>query len=401
MNLKERILLKLHLFLNLKYANSFFDILRDINDIIIEDEKEKKEKIFGSGSLKEKKSKNIFFCFNEILKLMKEKKIYKNYSFTKLEFLYLKNKAKLYYKKLNLIGIEVKKRTEYLIEYYIKLCKIELKKNSQDKINEEPKKRTNKKLFSTIRKRNLDFHLEKKITIENKKNNNNDELEEENNLEVEDNKNIINLFIGKLDIKKFIQRKQIIKLKKGGFINAFIFKDSENYENHNNKILKFISPKKKTNKRKIISPVKNYLQQKNYSSKNILEKKRNNKNKINNNLNSDDSDNDLNQKLLIEKKLNNLTDNKRKFNSDYNLSSFINDKKYDLITRNKKKIFLSQTSFIHSKIKNKKKNSFFNFKTESSKKNLPYINSSKDIIKKNNLRSLSTVNFLSKNDLYY
>ena len=71
MNLKERILLKLHLFLNLKYENYFFDILRDINDIIIEDEKEKKEKIFGSGSLKEKKSKNIFFCFNEILKLMK------------------------------------------------------------------------------------------------------------------------------------------------------------------------------------------------------------------------------------------------------------------------------------------------------------------------------------------
>ena len=162
MNLKERILLKLHLFLNLKYANSFFDILRDINDIIIEDEKEKKEKIFGSGSLKEKKSKNIFFCFNEILKLMKEKKIYKNYSFTKLEFLYLKNKAKLYYRKLNLIGIEVKKRTEYLIEYYIKLCKIELKKISQDKIKEEPKKRTNKKVFSTIRKRNSDFHLEKK-----------------------------------------------------------------------------------------------------------------------------------------------------------------------------------------------------------------------------------------------
>ena len=118
-------------------------------------------------------------------------------------------------------------------------------------------------------------------------------------------------------------------------------------------------------------------------------------------MNSDDSDNDLNQKLLIEKKLNNLTDNKRKFNSDYNLSSFINDKKYDLITRNKKIIFLSHTSFFHSKIKNKKKNSFFNFKTESSKKNFPYINSSKDIIKKNNLRSLSTVNFLSKNDLYY
>jgi hypothetical protein len=64
-------------------------------------------------------------------------------------------------------------------------------------------------------------------------------------------------------------------------------------------------------------------------------------------------------------------------------------------------MFLSQTSFFHSKIKNKKKNSFFNFKTESSKKYLPYINSSKDLIKKNNLRSLSTVNFLSKNDLYY
>ena len=45
MTLKEKILQKLKLFLNLKYTNIFFDILRNITKISIEDGKKKKEKM--------------------------------------------------------------------------------------------------------------------------------------------------------------------------------------------------------------------------------------------------------------------------------------------------------------------------------------------------------------------
>ena len=46
MKLKDKILQKLNLFLNVKYTHLFFDILRNIKQISLEEEKKKKEKMY-------------------------------------------------------------------------------------------------------------------------------------------------------------------------------------------------------------------------------------------------------------------------------------------------------------------------------------------------------------------
>ena len=48
MNLKDKILLKIHLFLNEKYSNLFFDLLKNINLILKEEEKNNRKKIFNN-----------------------------------------------------------------------------------------------------------------------------------------------------------------------------------------------------------------------------------------------------------------------------------------------------------------------------------------------------------------
>ena len=115
MNLKDKILLKIHLFLNEKYSNLFFDLLKNINLILKEEEKNNRKKIFNN-ILSEKEKKNIYSCFHKILKSMIQKERFLNYNFSHLEFSYLKNKAKLYYKKLNLLSIEIKKKRDLLIK---------------------------------------------------------------------------------------------------------------------------------------------------------------------------------------------------------------------------------------------------------------------------------------------
>ena len=60
MNLKQRILLRLRLFLNLKYTNVFFDLLRNIKQILIEENKEIKEKIFKYNIENENKNQFIY-----------------------------------------------------------------------------------------------------------------------------------------------------------------------------------------------------------------------------------------------------------------------------------------------------------------------------------------------------
>ncbi len=410
MNLKDKILLKIHLFLKVKYSNLFFDLLRNINLIIKEDEKHKKKKIFNNIFLLEKEKKNIYSCFHKILKSMIQKERFLNYNFSHLEFSYLKNKAKLYYKKLNLLSIEIKKKSDLLIEYYIKLCRMEIKKlyKEQIKIVEPVIKNTlNKKIFSL---RNRGLGLEKNGKFKKKIVNKKIEEEEDFGLEIENNNNeknkIINLFIGTFNLKKFLEKKQIIKLKKEGFVNAFIFKDTvpETNDNNNSKVLKFISPKKKLKKIHIISPIKSYLENKNCQTKNIENKELNIK-KNNSIINNDDSENEHNSKLLIKKKLNhkksksNFSYNNKKTSLD-NISQLSINKKYQKRNKN-----LSQTSFFVSKTKNTK-NSFYDSK--NGEKTLPRITSSKIPINKTRntsshfyQKNFSTINFLSKNDLYY
>ena len=409
MNLKDKILLKIHLFLNEKYSNLFFDLLKNINLILKEEEKNNRKKIFNN-ILSEKEKKNIYSCFHKILKSMNQKEVFLNYTFSHLEFSYLKNKAKLYYKKLYLLSIDVKKKTDLLIDYYIKLCKIEIKKFNkvQIKIDEPVIKKAINKLFSV---RNRNKVLEKKVKNEKKILKKNIEEEEDFGLKIESNNNdknkIINLFIGKFNLKKFLEKKQIIKLKKEGFVNAFIFKDTvpETIDNNNSKILKFVSPTKKIKKINIISPIKSYLIHKNSQNKNIQNKELNiKKNKNNSIINNDDSENEYNTRLLIKKKLNHKKSNSnlnynKKFSLD-NLSQLSITKKLPSRSKN-----LSHTSMFFSKTKNTK-NSFCD--TKNGDKNLPRITSSNIPINKTrntsfyfHKRNFSTINFLSKNDLYY
>ena len=390
MNLKQRILLRLRLFLNIKYSNLFFDLLRNIKQILIEENKEIKEKLFEFNN--EKGNKNNFFYFQKILKTMHQNKTYKNYTFSLLEYLYLKNKAKLSYNKLNIIGKEVNKKTDFLIDFYIKLCKIELKEIKQDKIIKvKPKKTMNK--FS-YKSKTIGFHIDKKENKEEdeKKEFDNEEEEEEVNIEVEDDRtDVINLYIGKFDLKKILQKTQILKIKKGEFVNAFIFKDSEFKSQNNNKIVKFISPKKKVNKN-VISPVKLYIEKKNNLINNYIAQKNNKeKNKIETNLNTFNFDDSENEKMLLENKI----INKHKRNN------IINNHLLTFSPKIHKRNYLSQNLFLSSNITN---NDYINT-NESSKRNLPLLNSliNKKLRKRNIKSSISpnTINYLCKNDLYY
>ena len=388
MNLKQRILLRLRLFLNLKYTNVFFDLLRNIKQILIEENKEIKDQIFKFNF--ENENKNNFFYYQKILKTMLQIKTYKNYTFSLLEYLYLKNKAKLYYNKLNLIGKEVKKKTDFLIDYYIKLCKIELKEIKQVKRKKLiPKKTMNKLSFKS---KIFGFHIDKKEKKEKENNEFDDEEDEEEvNIEVEEERtDVINLYIGKFDLKKILQKTQTLKIKKGEFVNAFIFKDSELKSQNNGKVVKFISPHRKLNQN-VISPVKLYIDEKNNYMKNYYAQKQKNKEKkLHTSLNTFNLDESENEKILIEKKL--LAKNKR-YNS-------LNNQLLTFSPKNHKRNYLSQ-NLLNSNTTN---NEYLNT-IESSKRNFllrnPFAYKKLRKRKINSSLSPNTINYLSKNDLYY
>ena len=388
MNLKQRILLRLRLFLNLKYTNVFFDLLRNIKQILIEENKEIKDQIFKFNF--ENENKNNFFYYQKILKTMLQIKTYKNYTFSLLEYLYLKNKAKLYYNKLNLIGKEVKKKTDFLIDYYIKLCKIELKEIKQVKRKKLiPKKTMNKLSFKS---KIFGFHIDKKEKKEKENNEFDDEEDEEEvNIEVEEERtDVINLYIGKFDLKKILQKTQTLKIKKGEFVNAFIFKDSELKSQNNGKVVKFISPHRKLNQN-VISPVKLYIDEKNNYIKNYYAQKQKNKEKkLHTSLNTFNLDESENEKILIEKKL--LAKNKR-YNS-------LNNQLLTFSPKNHKRNYLSQNLLISNTTNNEYLNTI-----ESSKRNFllrnPFAYKKLRKRKINSSLSPNTINYLSKNDLYY
>ena len=381
MTLKEKILQKLKLFLNLKYTNIFFDILRNITKISIENGKKKKEKMYNKY-FKERETNDIFFCFHKILKAMNKKEIYKSY-----------------YIKLKLIRIEIKKKTEFLIEYYIQLCKNELKQKNQGKKIEEVKyKRKSKKLI-TYRSKSFGFHIEKKSKIEDEKKEESEE-EEEGKIEFEEEKSdMIKIFIGKFDIKKILQKSQKFKIKKGEFVNAFIFRDSEkgNKNEQSNKVIRFISPKKKLDKN-IISPVKTYIEQKNETMKMYLEQKTEPKiKKYNKLILIEDSENET--KSLFEKKL-----NMKRIVIDKNNSPLLTlNNHYPIDKRNK--YYLNQSSFYNKKPKTSRNNYLTRTIEINKSNNLPRIksvfNKSRNQNKRRKDSSPKSLNFLSKNDLYY
>ena len=255
MKLKKLFTDRIPLFLNEKYCDILFDYLRDIKRIMVQDEEKNKKSLFETNEKEYKKiTKNwIYKCFRQIVIAIFQKEKYFRTTYSHLELAYLKFKAKFIHRKINLLAIELRKRTDLCVEYYIKICKHEFYRMNK----REPNLLKHKSIRMERRKsiNSAVFHLEK-INRNDKKEINNDsdfKFEEE-----EENKKIINLFIGKFDINKILKNQQTIELKKGGFVNAFIIKNIKDTENeYENNVIHFKTPLK--NKfHNIISPVKLY-----------------------------------------------------------------------------------------------------------------------------------------------
>ena len=203
MKLSELIKEKIPLFTKIKYFDIFSNILSNIKTILINEKKSKIKLIFGNemfeiekkdttDSIEEKCKKYIQKIENSILKNI----YYKGIKLSEIEFLYLKNLAINYKRKIDLIAIQKKKKKDYILIVYLQLCKKEILLNNNIK---------NSKLY--LNKKNS-FLNNKEIIIS----------------EEEEKKNI-NIYIGKFNMKKFLDKEQIIKFQKGEFVNGYIFND--------------------------------------------------------------------------------------------------------------------------------------------------------------------------------
>ena len=405
MNISENIFNKIPLFLKEKYSNIFFDYLRNINQIFIED---KKKNIISFFDLLESKSGNIsknkiYKYYSEIEKGLKKVEKYNNINYSHLELCYLKNKAKLYYRKLKLISIDLNKKIEFCIEYYIKLCKLKVKLLNKTQILNLNNKQIlieSKKKF--LNKKNITFHFNNKTKFNDKKkikgSENEKEKEKEKEIdedlkfdEDEDKNKIINLFIGKFDINKFLNHQQKIELKKGGFVNAFIFKNIKQDDNddNNNNIIHFKTPIKQKYHNKIF-PIKKYNE--------YLKNKKKNKNYITleSKITNEESNEEIHSKILLEKKINKKLILKNKDNYNFSLSN------NQLSYRRNKTTFSS-----NSTLSNRNKVPSYDFQyTKTTSKILPKIKKSNS--KKINHTNLTftkynniNLDFLSRKDLYY
>ena len=238
--IKDDIKKNMSLFVKEKYMNTFFDILRKVKEIIKNEEKKKIETIFHRF-YKEKKKEIPFEnkIQNYFIKLKKSIFINTtclNYTLSNLEISYLKRKAKIIRQKCYIIAIQNKKKIEYIIELYIALCQKEL---------EILKEIENEK----IQMEKYGKYYKRKTTLI-------DQLEEDDD---ENKEKVINLFIDNFNGYDNLANVEIIHIKKGEYINAYLFqKKEENYDNYKLKIFK--------------KPTSKYLEKKNREKKKSKEK---------------------------------------------------------------------------------------------------------------------------------
>ena len=294
--IKDDIKKNMSLFVKEKYMNTFFDILRKVKEIIKNEEKKKIETIFHRF-YKEKKKEIPFEnkIQNYFIKL--KKSIFKNstclnYTLSKLEISYLKRKAKIIRQKCYIIAIQNKKKIEYIIELYIALCQKEL---------EILKEIENEK----IQMEKYGKYYKRKTTLI-------DQLEEDDD---ENKEKVINLFIDNFNGYDNLANVEIIHIKKGEYINAYLFqKKEENYDNYKLKIFKkptskYLEKKNREKKKskekniqsKIFSPEPHFLQyKKDFSKVSIIE----NDNQIQTNNKTLFSDNSIHfEKKISDKNL--------------------------------------------------------------------------------------------------
>ena len=238
--IKDDIKKNMSLFVKEKYMNTFFDILRKVKEIIKNEEKKKIETIFHRFYKEKKKEipfeNKIQNYFIELKKSIFKNSTCLNYTLSKLEISYLKRKAKIIRQKCYIIAIQNKKKIEYIIELYIALCQKEL---------EILKEIENEK----IQMEKYGKYYKRKTTLI-------DQLEEDDD---ENKEKVINLFIDNFNGYDNLANVEIIHIKKGEYINAYLFqKKEENYDNYKLKIFK--------------KPTSKYLEKKNREKKKSKEK---------------------------------------------------------------------------------------------------------------------------------
>ena len=366
MKIKDVLQKKIGYFISEKYTEAFCEILRNIKEILIEDQNNKKYETIIQRFLKDKKEESVHDKINNYItsleKAMLTDEHYLNYKFSKLELSYLKYKAKITRRKCKLISLEYKKPLSVLIELYIRNCKKELKNSKYDP-----------SILKKGRKRQ------------------NEEDEED------DEKESINLFIGKFDYKKFLEQLQVVKMKKTGFVHAFIFQDP--YHNtYENSLQTFKAPSK-AYKKKLLKMQQSQSQKEKKLEKISEEIKSDNEEKNNIKIRNLHIDNNI-KTLISNTPISKSTkDNKKKLkillvNEEHKISSYENNYTNSNINTN-----CNSNNYSHSKRKKANQTVY----TESN--NLPKINASHSPRKAyvNLFKKPSSKNFflLAKKDLYY
>ena len=227
---------KIGFYVNLKYTEIFCSILRNIKDILKNEEKNKPyETIFNKYYIEKNfnKQKSIKETIDNYYKILKKSMFTKekclNFTLSKLELSYLKRKAKIIRNKCNIIAKQYNKLESFIIEKYIKLCMKKINKIKEEELEKiELENQKNKK-----------FKFKKQKTIKEK------EIESEEE-ELGEHEKMINLFIGKLDYKKYSGKIKIITIERENFVSGFLFRniDEKNHkeDESNQKLLTFISP---------------------------------------------------------------------------------------------------------------------------------------------------------------
>ena len=376
MKIKNFILKNVPLFTNKKYYDLFYNILYNFDEINKIDIKEKniknKDLIFDEKNYKIEENYNIKTItkkiwekfFNSIHNIQNFKgKFYKE-----LEICYIKKLAKIYYNKLLELSHqkESKKNLQYIISIYLELCKSKIKYNDYNQ---------KKKRFSS-------FQFDKNSIL----------FEDDD--DVPNKKKIVNLFIGKFDVNKFLDKEQIIEFKKGEFVNAFIFtnKKPSNLRVWSNspgtrEISIYHKHKKIANKKETPAPEiygeKNYRRIHRFNSTKFID--------------------NINNKLLFQKKynnkiINNCNKSKNNQNENEDINFIYKDDNKKTIDSYTNRNLLKKSLFLKENAKNLKLNFDKNDNKSDSKKSGFYSSRNKTNF---SLGKTQTTNFNFQSNFYF
>ncbi len=218
MNLREIIKEKMPLFTKPKYFSIFSDILMNIKSILKKENDSKIKLIFedklenstnNNNTIKNSIKLNCKRYIEKIENSILKNTIYKGIKLSEIEYLYLKNLAIKYKKKLDMLSKLKMQKKETILNIYLQIC--------QKKIIEINKE--NKKNFPILLK-----NLSPRQSLLLNKNEKKKEIKNSSSEEKEKK----NIFIGTFNMEKFLNKEQIIELQKGEFVNGYIFKNKFN-----------------------------------------------------------------------------------------------------------------------------------------------------------------------------